>query len=67
MPGYEKTKKYFIRTKLYKYLAEHGDIKQAMANSEKLCQLCAESPEDRFAYSEVHKVLAKLDEMLPNV
>ena len=26
MPGYEKTKRYFIRTNLYKYLIENGDL-----------------------------------------
>ena len=26
MPGYEKTKRYFIRTDLYKYLTENGDL-----------------------------------------
>ena len=57
MPGYEKTKRYFIRTNLYKYLTENGDLERAMSNSEKLCQLCKESPEDVKAYSEVYKVI----------
>ena len=60
MPGYEKTKRYFIRTNLYKYLTENGDMKKAMLNSEKLCQLCKASPEDKIAYSEVHKVIKLL-------
>ncbi len=30
----EKIKQYFIRTNLYKYLAEHGDLKSAISNSE---------------------------------
>lgn len=60
MPGYEKTKRYFIRTNLYKYLTENGDLERAMINSEKLCQLCKESPEDLKAYSEVHKVIELL-------
>lgn len=34
MPGYEKTKRYFIRTNLYKYLTENGDLERAMTNSE---------------------------------
>lgn len=38
MPGYEKTKRYFIRTNLYKYLTENGDLERAMSNSEKLRQ-----------------------------
>ena len=61
MPGYEKTKRYFIRTKLYKYLTENGNLERTMLNSEKLCQLCKESPEDLKAYSEVHKVINLLN------
>lgn len=61
MPGYEKTKRYFIRTNLYKYLTENGDLERAVSNSEKLCQLCQESPEDLKAYSEIHKVIELLN------
>ena len=60
MPGYEKTKRYFIKTNLYKYLTEHGDLERAVQNSEKLCQLCQTSPEDLKAYSEIHKVIELL-------
>jgi len=60
MPGYVKTKRYFIKTNLYKYLTEHGDLERAVQNSEKLCQLCQESPEDLKAYSEIHKVIELL-------
>ena len=59
-PGYEKTKRYFTKTNLYKYLTEHGDLERAVQNSEKLCQLCQESPEDLKAYSEIHKVIELL-------
>lgn len=61
MPGYEKTKRYFIRTNLYKYLTENGDLERAMSNSEKLCQLCHDSPEDLKAYSEIHEVIELLN------
>ncbi len=60
MPGYEKTKRYFIKTNLYKYLTEHGDLERAVQNSKKLCRLCQESPEDLKAYSEIHKVIGLL-------
>ncbi len=63
MPGYEKTKRYFIRTNLYKYLTENGDLERAMVNSEKLCQLCQESPEDLKAYSEIQKVIELLNQI----
>jgi hypothetical protein len=39
MPGYEKTKRYFICTNHYKDLAEIGDLERAVQNSKKLCQL----------------------------
>ena len=60
MPGYEKTKRYFIRTNLYKYLTENGDLERAVQNSEKLCLLCKETPEDLKAYSEIHKIIELL-------
>jgi hypothetical protein len=61
MPGYEKTKRYFTKTKLYKYLIENGDLERAMTNSEQLCRLCQESPEDKNAYSEIHRVIELLN------
>lgn len=63
MPGYEKTKRYFIRTNLYKYLTENGDLERAIKNSEKLCQLCKETPEDLKAYSEIHKIIELLQKI----
>ncbi|MCM1531797.1 MAG: RloB family protein [Bacteroides sp.] len=60
MPGYEKTQRYFKRTNLYKYLTENGDLERAIANSEKLCQMCQASPEDKMAYTEVHRVIEVL-------
>lgn len=32
MPGYEKTKRYFIKTRLYNYLTEHGSLENARKN-----------------------------------
>lgn len=63
MPGYEKTKRYFIKTNLYKYLTENGNLERAMKNSEKLCLLCQETPEDLKTYSEIHKVIELLNLM----
>lgn len=62
--GYAKTKGYFIRTDLYKYLAENGDLERAMSNFEQLCQLCQQSPEDLKAYSETHKVILLLNNQI---
>ena len=46
-----------------KYLTENGDLERAMSNSEKLCQLCKESPKYFKAYSEVHKVVKLLSNL----
>ena len=63
MPGYEKTKHYFIRTKLYDYLIANGSLERAKSNAEGLSELSKASPEDRIAYSEIHKVINLLDEL----
>lgn len=63
MPGYEKTKRYFLRIKLYNYLIENGNLSRAIQNSEKLCQLCLKNPEDRIAYSQVYRVFELLSSM----
>lgn len=56
MPGYEKTAHYFRKNNLYRYLTENGDLQRAMGNAEKLSRLSEASPEERIAYSQVHKV-----------
>ena len=63
MPGYEKTKHYFIRTKLYNYLVANGSLERAKTNAEKLSAMSKASPEDRIAYSEIHKVFELLDNL----
>ena len=63
MPGYEKTKHYFIRTKLYDYLVANGSLERAKLNAEKLSQMSKSLPEDRIAYSEIYKVVKLLDDL----
>ena len=63
MPGYEKTKHYFIRTKLYDYLVANGSLERAKLNAEKLSQMSKTLPEDRIAYSEIYKVIKLLDDL----
>ena len=63
MPGYEKTKKYFIRTKLYDFLVRYGNLDNAKKNGEALRELAALHPEDRIAYSQVTKVLRLLEHL----
>ena len=63
MPGYEKTKHYFIRTKLYDYLVANGSLERAKSNAEKLSQMSKALPEDWIAYSEIYKVVKLLDDL----
>lgn len=63
MPGYEKTKKYFIRTNLYCYLIKNGNLQKAIENADYISELCHKNPEDSMAYSEVQKVFGILSEM----
>jgi hypothetical protein len=67
MPGYEKTKKYFVRTKLYEFLVKHGNLDQAMKNGETLSILASAHPEDKIAYSQVARVLKLLEQMKEDV
>lgn len=60
MPGYEKTAKYFRKTKLYDFLRSNGDIGRACRHSEQLARLSEESPEDSIAYSQIHRVFELL-------
>jgi hypothetical protein len=63
MPGYEKTKRYFIKTKLYDFLRANGNLDCAKENADRLSSMSKASPEDRIAYSEIHKVLDLLDNL----
>ena len=63
MPGYEKTKRYFVKTNLYRYLTENGDIDRAVTISAQLAHMSRLTPEDSIAYSEVHKVIRLLAEI----
>ena len=63
MPGYEKTKRYFVRTKLYDFLVRYGNLDNAKKNGEALCELAALHPEDRIDYSQVARVLKLLEHL----
>lgn len=56
MPGYEKTARYFRKNNLYKYLTEHGDMQRAIGYAEELTRLSEATPEDKLAYSQMHRV-----------
>ena len=60
MPGYEKTRHYFRRNNLYKYLTTYGNLDLAMKNAEILSHMAAASPKDHLAYSQMHQVLKLL-------
>ena len=63
MPSYEKAKRYFIKTKLYDFLRANGNLDRAKVNADRLSSMSKASPEDRIAYSEIHKVLDLLDNL----
>ncbi|WP_081832126.1 RloB family protein [Prevotella sp. P6B1] len=63
MPGYEKTARYFRNNNLYNYLTEHGDLQRAIENAKELSRLSEETPEDRIAYSQMHKVFELIASM----
>ena len=56
MPGYEKTARYFRKNNLYKYLTEHGDLQRAINHAKELTRLSESTPEDKIAYSQMHRV-----------
>ena len=62
MPGYEKTRRYFKKVKLYDFLREYGDIDRAIRYADQLSKLSQSSPEDQIAYSQIHQVLNLLTE-----
>lgn len=61
MPGYEKTKRYFRKTDLYRFLEAHGDIDRAVRNGKLLSDLSKANPDDEICYSEVYKVIQLLN------
>ena len=63
MPGYEKTARYFRKNNLYNYLTEHGDLQRATGYAEELTRLSETTPEDRIAYSQMHKVFELIASM----
>ncbi len=63
MPGYEKTARYFRKNNLYKYLTEHGDMQRAIGYAEDLTRLSEATPEDKLAYSQMHRVFELIASM----
>ena len=63
MPGYEKTARYFKKNNLYKYLTEHGDLQRAIGYAKELTRLSESTPEDKIAYSQMHKVFELIASM----
>ena len=63
MPGYEKTACYFRKNNLYKYLTEHGDMQRAIGYAKDLTRLSEATPEDKLAYSQMHRVFELIASM----
>lgn len=65
MPGYEKTARYFRKNNLYRYLSENGDLQRAIGYADELSRMSEASPEDKIAYSQMHRLfelIASMDE-----
>lgn len=63
MPGYEKTIHYFRRNNLYAYLTTHGNMDRAIEYSRELSRLSEVTPEDKIAYTQIHKVFELIASM----
>ncbi len=63
MPGYEKTKRYFMNTNLYTYLVENGSLERAISYADELSRLSEQTPEDEIAYSQIHKVFKLIQDI----
>lgn len=63
MPGYVKTVRYFRKNKLYNYLTENGDLQQALGYAKELSRLSETTPEDKIAYSQMHRVFELIASM----
>ncbi len=66
LPKYEKSKKYFQKTDLYRYLKENGNMEIAMQNAKKLCELSKANIQDHVSYCEIYKVIELLQELQPD-
>lgn len=63
MPGYEKSQRYFKKANLYNFLTEHGDLPRAIKYSEELSRLSETTPEDKIAYSQIHRIFELIAEL----
>ena len=63
MPGYEKTVRYFRKIKLYNYLTENGDLQRALSYAKELSRLSEAMPEDKIAYTQMHRVFELIASM----
>ncbi|MBQ0063125.1 MAG: RloB domain-containing protein [Prevotella sp.] len=63
MPDYAKTAHYFKKNNLYKYLTENGDLQRAIGYAKEFSRLSEVTPEDKIAYSQMHKVFELIASM----
>ena len=63
MPGYEKTKKYFQRIRLYEFLSQHGDLEKALNLAKRSVELHDEGAE--ISYSQMYQLFEKLEQLDP--
>lgn len=63
MPSYEKTVRYFRKIKLYNYLTENGYLQRALSYAKELSRLSEATPEDKIAYTQMHRVFELIASM----
>lgn len=63
IPGYEKSKQYLQRMRLYDFLVQHGDLDKAITLAKKSVELHNEGYEN--SYSQMYKLFEKLEQLDP--
>lgn len=63
LPGYEKTKRYFIKSGFYNILTKKGNLSKAITNSERLYKSMDWSATNKLAYSQIHLLFQLFDKL----
>lgn len=63
LPGYEKTKRYFVKSGFFKGLINNGDLNRAIENSERLYNSIDRDVHNNIAYSQIHQLFKLLNDL----
>lgn len=61
LPGYEKTKRYFVKSGFFKSLINDGSLSRAIESSERLYNSIDWDIHDNIAYSQIHQLFKLLN------